>query len=432
MNRRTFLKTLGGGAAYAMIGAPAWAREVPPADDPLLEDIAHRSFRFFWEQSDAGTGITRDRAPADGGQLTTDHRDIGSIGATGFGLTALCIGAERRWVGRSEARDRVRTTLRTFAGGSVFENHGWYYHFVDVKTGVRSGTSEISTSDCTWLVAGALTARQYFSDDPEIVRLATLIYERTDYRWMRNGHPTLLSHGWRPEGFLKARYDKYCQLPCMYLLGIGSPTLSLPPESWYAWERNPGSYAGYKYIGTSLLWTYQYPLAWFDLRHRREARESKLNYFENSTAATRAHKAFCLDLAKQFPGYTENIWGITSSLGKKGYKAWGGPPATKGIDGTVVPCAAAGSLMFTPEICLPVLREMKERFGEKVYRRYGFTDAFHPTDGWVADDVIGIDVGITLLAAENLRSGNVWKWFMANPEAQHALELAELRPEPAA
>jgi hypothetical protein len=69
---------------------------------------------------------------------------------------------------------------------------------------------------------------------------------------------------------------------------------------------------------------------------------------------------------------------------------------------------------------------MYDRFGEKVYRRYGFVDAFHPTNGWVNRDYVGIDVGIGLLAAENLRSGNVWKWFMANPEVQRGLDLAEL------
>jgi hypothetical protein len=93
----------------------------------------------------------------------------------------------------------------------------------------------------------------------------------------------------------------------------------------------------------------------------------------------------------------------------------------------VVPCAAAGSLMFTPEISLPALRAMKARFGDRIYRRYGFVDAFHPKTGWQAADVVGIDVGITLLSAENLRTGNVWKWFMANPNAGRAFELAGIR-----
>jgi hypothetical protein len=456
MNRRAFLTQLtAGGTALLAVGASRAAEAKPKvatSDDALLDDIAHRSFRFFWEQSDPKTGITRGRARNDGGEYAKERRDVGTTGGTGFGITALCIGAERKWVSRAEARERVRATLRAYANGPVKNEHGWFYHWLNVQTGERTGAafdaaqfglregvksnrpfSEVSTSDSTWLVAGALTARQYFSEDAEIRRLATQIYERVDYRWMCAGKTTL-SHGWMPEtGHLEHHYDKYCQLACMYLLGIASPHAAhaMPGANWRAWERNPNEYRGERYIGTSLLWTYQWPFCWFDLRDRRETGGARINYFENSAAATRAHRRFCIEeLGPKFPGcYGENLWGITSSLSAKGYKAWGGPPGRSSIDGTVVPCAAIGSLMFAPEICLPVVREMRERFGEKIYGRYGFTDAFHAGSGWVATDVLAIDVGITLLAIENHRSGNVWRWFMANPEARRAVEIAELRPE---
>ncbi len=134
-----------------------------------------------------------------------------------------------------------------------------------------------------------------------------------------------------------------------------------------------------------------------------------------------------MDLAKEFPGYSENIWGITASDSAKGYVAWGGPPRHSRIDGSVVPSAAGGSLMFAADICLPALKAMKEKFGEKIYGKYGFADAFNPNNDWVNPDVIGIDLGITLLSAENLRSGNVWRWFMHNNEIARALTLAGLR-----
>ena len=152
-----------------------------------------------------------------------------------------------------------------------------------------------------------------------------------------------------------------------------------------------------------------------------------VDWFENSVIATRAHKAFCLSLAKEFPGYSDNVWGITASDSQKGYVAWGGPPRHPAIDGSVVPAAAAGSLMFTPDITVPALREMRRRFGDRIYGRYGFADAFHPTSGWVNPDVIGIDLGITLLSAENLRSQRVWRWFMKNREITHALDRSGLR-----
>ena len=400
------------------------------AVDPLLEDLARRCFRYFHEQSDPHTGIARDRAHADGSLYPPDGRYVGSTGATGFALTAMCIGAEHGWIPRTEARDRVRAALASYASGTVRNEHGWFWHFVDVRDGSRFRTSEVSTSDSTWLSAGALTARRYFIDDREIGRLATAIYERIDYRWMLNGHPFFLANGWYPEtGFIKYRYEKYCQLACMYLLGIASPTHALNPQSWYEWDRQPYEYDGLQYYGHALLWTYQYPFAWWDFRNRRESRGLRVNWFENSSIATHAHRAFCVDLAKEFPGYSRDIWGITSSAGPHGYQTWGGPPRTGNIDGTVVPCAAAGSLMFTPDICTRALKAMKARYGARIWQRYGFVDAFNPNTSWQSPDVIGIDVGITLLSIENLRTGNVWKWFMANPEARRAFELAGIEAD---
>jgi len=154
-----------------------------------------------------------------------------------------------------------------------------------------------------------------------------------------------------------------------------------------------------------------------------------IDWFENSVIATRAHKAFCLSLSKEFPGYSDNVWGITASDSRKGYVAWGGPPRNPAIDGSVVPAAAAGSLMFTPDITVAALREVQRRFGDRIYGRYGFADAFHPTSGWVNPDVIGIDLGITLLSAENLRSGRVWTWFMKNREITDALDRIGLRKD---
>jgi hypothetical protein len=169
-------------------------------------------------------------------------------------------------------------------------------------------------------VAGALTARQYFKEDPQIVELATNIYKRVDYRWMLNGDPFFLSHGWLPEtGFINRRYKKFCQLACMYLLGISSPTYSLNPEAWYAWDRDPFEYDGFHYYGRGLLWRHQYSLGWWDFRKRRESRGLHVAWFQNSATATRADRAFCIDLAREFPGYSADVWGITSSASPHGY-----------------------------------------------------------------------------------------------------------------
>jgi hypothetical protein len=397
-------------------------------DEVFLEDLERRQFRYFWEQADPGTGLVADRARTDGAPLDENHQGVASIAATGFGLTAICIGAERQWINRDEAKERVRATLRFFSTRAE-QFHGWFYHWLDARTGVRRWDSEVSSIDTALLLAGVLTARQKFRDDEEVVRLATAIYERTDFKWMLNNHPTLLSHGWKPEsGFLKSRWDTYSEDTILYILAIGSPTHPISPRSWYAFRRERMAFAGYKYVAARgvPLFMHQYAHAWIDYRHRREQRGSHTDYFANSINATRAHRAFCISLASEFPGYGPDIWGITASDSEKGYLAWGGPPRDPAIDGTVVPSAAGGSLMFTPDISLPALRAMQAKFGAKIYSKFGFVDAFNPNGEWVDSDVIGIDVGITLLSAENLRTGKVWTWFMRNREILRAMDLIGL------
>lgn len=414
-------------SGYAREPLPAPQHSLSASDEAFLEDLEHRSFQYFWEQANPRTGLVLDRTRTDGSQADENHRSVASIAATGFGLTTLCVAAERRWVQPGAARERVRNTLRFFAERALQE-HGWFYHWLDVSTGERRWKSEVSSIDTTLLIAGALTARQYFHDDAEIVRLATKIYERIDFPWMLNSHPTVLAMGWHPEtGFIKSRWDDYSEHLMLYLLAIGSPTHPITPQSWYAWKRNWNHYDGYTYLGKTPLFTYQYSHAWVDFRNHRELKGEHIDYFENSVKATLAHRLFCIDLAKEFSGYGPNMWGISASDSIKGYVAWGGPPRDPAIDGTVVPYAAAGSLMFIPHLALVALRTMRERYGERIYGRYGFVDAFNPNTGWVNRDVIGIDLGITLLSAENARTENVWRWFMRNPEMSHAMELVGLR-----
>jgi len=430
IGRRTFigatLSTLA--AAYA---GRAWSEPAtPPAvsDDAFLEDLERRSFRYFWEQGDPRTGLVRDRARADGSPHVQSQRDVASIAATGFGLAALAIARERTWRPEAEITARVRSTL-AFLAHEMPHEHGWYFHFVRAQTGAREWQCELSSIDTALLAAGVLAVRQAFASDARIVADATHIYERIDFPWMLAGHPVLLAMGWKPEsGFLSARWRHYCELMVLYLLGLGSATRPLPRASWYAWTRPWLEYAGLRIVshGDPLL-VHQYSHAFVDFRGRRE-RPTGIEWWRNSVDATRMHKAFCLALAPEFPGYSDNVWGITASDSANGYVAWGGPPRDPAIDGTVVPCAAGGSLMFTPDLCLPVLRTLVARWGDRVYGRYGFVDAFNPNTTWVDADVIGIDVGITLLSAENLRSGAVWRWTMGNPEIRRALDMADVVP----
>ena len=236
---------------------------------------------------------------------------------------------------------------------------------------------------------------------------------------MLNGGKTF-SMGWKPEsGFLDARWKKYCELMMIYLLAIGSPTHPVAPETWKNFARPVIHYKEFTYIsGDDPLFTHQYSQAWFDFRNKRDA---YANYFDNSVIATRAHKAFCLSYPKW---YNEDYWGVSASDYAGGYTAWGGPPPQGPLDGTVVPCAAAGSLAFVPADCIAVLRAMWDKWGKHAWGRYGFVDAFHPAANWYDTDVLGIDQGISVVMAENLRSELVWKTFMRNTECVNAMQRA--------
>jgi hypothetical protein len=421
--RRTLLKQT---AALGSLGLWTAAHGTQPKtplseeDDGFLDELQRAACLYFWEQGSPQTGLVRDRFSVRG----NDRGGVASIAATGFGLTALGIAEKRRYMAHGLVRDRVLATLRAL--WSKLPNHrGFFYHFADVNTGERQWDSEVSSVDTAILLCGVLTATQCF-DHEEINDLAEDVFNRVDWTWLSED-TTLLPHGWMPEvGFLPYRWDGYSELMMMYLLGLGSASHPLPAETWNAWKRTIFEYEGLRYIGAfAPLFVHQYSQAWFDFRGKRD---HYADYFQNSITATEVHMRFCLELAKQFPDYSTDLWGITASDSQRGYVAWGGPPATGPIDGTVVPSASGGSLPFLPQACLRVLRNMKTRFGDQAWSRYGFVNAFNPLKKWYDSDAVGIDTGITMLMAENLRTGFVWETFMKNPEARRGMERAGFKP----
>ena len=389
-----------------------------------MEEIEHAAFLFFWEQADPNTGQVKDRAFAAG----NDSRTVSSIAATGFGLTALCIGDQRGYQPHSSIVSRVQTTLSFLANTlQPMGQNGFFYHFVDMTSGVRAFTSEVSSIDTAILLCGVLTCREYFSQDAQIPALATQIYSNVNFNWMLNGGSTL-SMGWTPEtGFLATRWGHYSELMMLYLLAMAAPNpaLAIPASSWSAWSRPTITYQGLSYIsGSDPLFVHQYSHAWFDFRSKKDA---FANYFQNSIAATQAHRLFCISLANQFSDYSADLWGITSSDSRNGYVAWGGPSGQGGIigpvDGSIVPCATAGSLPFDFSDAIHVLRWIRGHYPQ-AWQRYGYVDAFNPLTGWYDSDVLGIDLGISMLMAENQRTQLVWNTFMLNPEVQNAMQFA--------
>ena len=407
------------GQQHERPAAPPTPSSLAPQDDQFLNEIEQDCFLFFWEQTNPSTGLTKDRCNV----RAKDTSTAASIASTGFALTAVCIGEKRGFVSYAEARVRVIQCL-SFLWHKLPTHRGFFYHFAHINTGERMWDSEVSSVDTAILLCGILTCREHFHDDT-ISELARAIFDRVDWTWLSED-TSLLSHGWTPElGFIPSRWDFYSELMMMYLLGLGSSSHPLNSDTWFAWKRTIFEYDGLRYIGSfAPLFVHQYSQAWFDFRGKRDR---YADYFQNSVIATDVHRRFCLELNTQFSDYSNALWGITASDSERGYVVWGGPPAIGPIDGTIIPCASGGSLPFLPQATMRVLRTIHDHYPNAMCR-YGFVDAFNPLTNWYDTDVIGIDTGITMVMAENARTGFVWDTFMKNPEAQRGMEIAGFKP----
>ncbi|HEY3743025.1 MAG TPA: glucoamylase family protein, partial [Bryobacteraceae bacterium] len=408
-------------AGFPLLQGTAATAFVLSADDSrFLYDLTKANFLFFWEQSHPESGLIKDRCNT----RKPDSYKVASIAASGFGLSAICIGLQNGWISTLEAHTRVTLSL-DFLARKIPTHRGFFHHWADWKTGQRIWDSETSSVDTALMLCGVMMCKEYFQED-EITGYCYEILNRVDWTWLSED-TTLLPHGWTPEsGFLPYRWDLYNEHMMMYLFGLGSLTHPLAPDVWEAWKRTIFDYEGLRYIGSyAPLFIHQYSQAWFDFRgkHDRHA-----DYFHNSVIATEVHRRFCLELNKQFTDYNEDLWGITASDSEHGYVVWGGPPEVGPIDGTVVPSAAGGSLPFLPEATLRVLKYIKNHYGYKVWSRYGFVNAFNPLKNWFDTDAIALDTGITMLMAENLRTGFVWKTFMKSDEARRGFERAGFEP----
>ncbi len=394
----------------------ATASSIPAlSDEELLEKIQKSAFEYFKKESNSRTGLVRDSANNFG---TITPSGWASVAATGFGLTAYGIAAERNWMTRPEARERVLTTLRFFSHQAENE-HGFYYHFLDPETGRRSGKSELSPIDTALFLAGALFSAEYF-DDSVIREEVQTIYQRIDWPWMLNGGKTF-AMAWSPEqGFSKNRWAHFDESLLLYFLAAGSPTHPITRESWQTVIKTVGSYHGHRLIQMPPLFTHQYPHLWIDFRNRHD---ETADYFQNSVQATLANRQFAIDQSGKFLSYGENSWGLTASNGPFGYKAYGAPPGWSTSDGTVAPTACGTSIMFTPEYSLACLRHFYETEQDSLWGTYGFSDAFNLDKKWFDDRVIGIDQGALLIGIENHRSELVWKTMGKSEAVQRAFQI---------
>jgi hypothetical protein len=405
------------------------------SDKKLLEEVQRRAVRFFWEKADPTTGLVNDRA----NNFGPDDETVASIASTGYGLAAMPIAVERGWIERSEAAARARSTLRFLL--TMSDQHGWLVHFVDRRTGERVWGSEYSSIDTALLVMGALVCGQYFGNEKttaDINALSGELYHRLDWRWMLTNDGTqpqkkVLSHGWHPEtGFIKNNYSDYSEAILLYLLGLGAPARPLPRSAWNAFERPLQTYAGIEWLKAGPIFIHQMPYGYFDLRDQRD--RLGFDYWVSSTNAMKVQRQYCIDHAGQHQTYAHGFWGLNASDGPGGYVPYGvsGDPD----DGTVSPTGAICSITFMPELAISTARSLYEKNSGALWGSYGFVNAFNIDRNWTSSVVIGIDLGMALLALENYRSGLIWNLINSLPSTAPALAAAGFHitaePEPRA
>jgi hypothetical protein len=405
--------------------------------DKKLETLQRLTFDYFLKETNPDNGLVPD---------STRQGSPCSITAVGFALAAYPVGVERGFITRKDAIRRTLTTLRFFWSSShgpepdATGYKGFYYHFLDMKTGRRTWDCELSTIDSTFLIVGALTAAEYFNRDTknerEIRTLAAAIYARADWQWAQNRGVTV-THGWNPEsGFLKHRWQGYNEALILYVLGLASPTHPLPAKSYSAWTRTYKwkKLYGQEFLYAGPLFIHQLSHMWIDFRGIRDEymRRKEIDYFENSRRATYIQQQYALRNPRGFTGYGEYIWGLTASDGPgPASKTIGGrlrrfyDYAARGVpngpdDGTLAPWAVVASLPFAPEIVLPSIQYFDETFPEMT-SHYGFKCSFNPTFSsasgkeWISKGYYGLDQGPIILMIENYRSGFLWRLMRRCP-----------------
>ncbi len=386
------------------------------SDEQFLDLVENSAAMFFWNEANPENGIIRDSCNS----IYEDAFPMGSIASVGFGLPVLCVAEKRGWLPRRDVYDRVLTTLKFFRDEA--ENvHGFYYHFLDTGTGQRWGGCELSSIDTTLLMAGVVFAGEYFKGT-EIETIAKQLYDRIDWQWMMDGGATP-SMGWLPEkGFLPYRWNSYSEHMVLYFLGIGSDTSPMPVGSWDAFARPVTDYKEFKFVGPPPLFIHQYSHVFVDFKGRRD---NYMDYFENSVQATLANRQWCIDNMDRSKSYGPDSWGLTACDGPGGYKAYGAPNGEN--DGTVAPTAAIGSIIFTPELSMKLMKYLYTNHKDRIWGKYGFVDSFNWGRNWVSSRYIGIDEGPIVLMIENYRTGMVWKYFMQNENIKKALGLCGLK-----
>ncbi|MCA9244190.1 MAG: hypothetical protein KDA32_09560 [Phycisphaerales bacterium] len=405
------------------------------SDDELLTSIQKATFRYFWDFGHPVSGLSREGVK--------HPRDTVTSGGTGFGLMTIIVGAERGFVSREAAAERILKMVR-FLDEKTPRYHGVWSHWINGVTGetIPFAGKEDNGGDIVesaFLVEGLLTVAQYFdrdnSTEREIRERVAKMWREVEWDWqLRTPEGRQLYWHWSPQ------YEWHRNFPigghfneCMiaYILGICSPTHAIPAECYYeGWVKDPTTYAnGKEFYGVKQPLGYDYggPLFFTHYSYLgldpRAVTDRFCNYFENNRAISQIHYAYCKENPKEFKGYGDSCWGLTASFSVNGYVAH--QPMSRD-NGTITPTAAISAMPYTPEESMKALKHFYHDLGPKIWGPFGFHDAFNEGHDWVSDTYLAIDQGTICPMIENYRSGLCWRMFMKNGDIGSGLRKAAL------
>jgi hypothetical protein len=386
-------------------------------------EIENAALRFFLVNAHPITGIVRDKAD----NFQPDDNRIGSIAATGFGITIIANAASRGLIDRQFGKEYVLKTL-TFIRDHVDDFHGWKLHWIDWETGKRVWQSEYSTIDTAFVIAGGLYAAKLF-DDPEISKVSHDIYNKADFlHFMTDGGSEpdrrTLTLSYSIEcGYAAYQWSIYAEQMLLLILGMGQPDHPLPAEVWSAWNRIPKKVGNKTIMGGDMpLFVHQYTHLFIDFQKFQDASP---NYFENSVLATAYNRDIAVRDQKRLT-FQAGFWGLSAGEAPNeiGYGAFG-PGA---YDGTVCLSCTIGSVMFLPDLILnDAANWLDSPYRKKIWGKFGFIDSLNIDKNFFSTKALAITVGTEYLSLANMdENTSVWRVFGEIPEIRTALNRARL------
>jgi hypothetical protein len=408
------------------------------SDDSLLTLVQYRTFQYFWDGAEPTSGAARERFHADNIYPSND-KNVVTSGGTGFGLMAILVGMERKFISRDEGFQRLSKFMDWLEKADRF--HGVWPHWWNGETGkVKPFSPKDDGGDLvetSYLAQGLLCVRQYFKDGSEqekaLAARIDKLWKEIEFDWHRQGGKNVLYWHWSPNNQWAMNFpvEGYNECLIMYVLAASSPTHGIPAEVYHqGWARsgrikndpNHQQYGLHLDLRHNYAEQYGGPLFWSHYSYLgldpRKLKDQYADYWTHNRNHTMINRQYCIENPKQFKGYGENCWGLTASYSVNGYAAHN-PLEDLGV---ITPTAAISSIPYTPEESLKVIRHLYEDLGDKTFGEYGFYDAFSEQSNWYLPRYLAIDQGPEVVMIENYRSGLLWRLFMSSPEVQAGLD----------